>query len=418
MQEFGVGINYKCMVTPQCGIPRISMRRCSASSIHAAKVQFETAKSHTVFMTATLPSKTKEVEEVKKPFNPRKSDGRVTHYMAPEKMEIFKSLENWAESNVLVNLKPVERSWQPQDFLANPSSESFQDEIKELQERALEIPDEYYVCLVGDMITEEALPTYMSLLNRMDGMRDETGASSSPWAVWTRGWTAEENRHGDLLNKYVYLSGRVDMRQIEKTIQYLIGSGMNCLHLYYAFLENSPYLGFVYGSFQERATFISHGNTARHAKTYGDLKLAQICGTITADEKRHETAYAKIVEKLFEIDPDCTVLGFVDMMRKKITMRAHWMYDGQDRDLFNHYSCVAQRLGVYTASDYADMLEFFVKRWNVEKLQGLSSEGRKAQEYVYKLAPRIRRLEERTQEMSKGGQSCPFSWIFNREVAL
>ncbi|KAK8558221.1 hypothetical protein V6N13_038694 [Hibiscus sabdariffa] len=32
--------------------------------------------------------------------------------------------------------------------------------------------------------------------------------------------------HGDLLNKYLYFSGRVDMRQIEKTIQYLIGSGM------------------------------------------------------------------------------------------------------------------------------------------------------------------------------------------------
>eukprot|EP01018_Ginkgo_biloba_P035360 Gb_30830 [translate_table: standard] len=402
----------KCMVAPQCGIPRTSMHRCSASSIHGAKLQFETAKSHGVFMTATLPSKTKEVEEVKKPFNPRKSDGRVTHFMAPEKMEIFKSLENWAESNVLVNLKPVERSWQPQDFLPNPSSESFQDEMKELQERALEIPDEYYVCLVGDMITEEALPTYMSLLNRTDGVRDETGASPSPWAVWTRAWTAEENRHGDLLNKYVYLSGRVDMRQIEKTIQYLIGSGMD------VGMENSPYLGFVYTSFQERATFISHSNTARHAKTYGDLKLAQICRTIAADEKRHETAYAKIGKKLFEIDPDCAVLAFADMMRNKITMPAHLMYDGQDRDLFNHYSCVAQRLGIYTARDYADILEFFVKRWNVEKLGGLSSEGRKAQEYVCKLAPRIRRLEERAQEMSKGGQSCPFSWIFNREVAL
>jgi acyl-[acyl-carrier-protein] desaturase len=39
-------------------------------------------------------------------------------------------------------------------------------------------------------------------------------------------WTAEENRHGDLLHKYLYLCGRVDMRQIEKTIQYLIGFGM------------------------------------------------------------------------------------------------------------------------------------------------------------------------------------------------
>ncbi len=45
--------------------------------------------------------------------------------------------------------------------------------------------------------------------------RDETGAQDQPWADWTRQWTAEENRHGDLLNKYLYLCGKVDMRQIE-----------------------------------------------------------------------------------------------------------------------------------------------------------------------------------------------------------
>ncbi|XXG50389.1 hypothetical protein AAC387_Pa02g4415 [Persea americana] len=39
------------------------------------------------------------------------------------------------------------------------------------------------------------------------------------------------------------------------------------------------------------------------------------------------------------------------------------MYDGEDQNLDNHYSTVAQRMGVYTADDYADMLEFFVKRW-------------------------------------------------------
>jgi acyl-[acyl-carrier-protein] desaturase len=37
-------------------------------------------------------------------------------------------------------------------------------------------------------------------------------------------WTAEENRHGDLMNKYLWLTGRVDMRAVETTIQNLIGS--------------------------------------------------------------------------------------------------------------------------------------------------------------------------------------------------
>jgi hypothetical protein len=46
------------------------------------------------------------------------------------------------------------------------------------------------------MVTEEALPTYMTMLNTLDGVRDETGASQTPWGIWTRAWTAEENRWG------------------------------------------------------------------------------------------------------------------------------------------------------------------------------------------------------------------------------
>ncbi|XVF84253.1 hypothetical protein PTKIN_Ptkin17bG0018000 [Pterospermum kingtungense] len=364
-------------------------------------------RSPKFFMASTLRSDSKEVENLKRPLHVQ-----VTHSLPPQKVEMFKSLEDWAEKNILTLLKPVEKCWQPQDFLPDPASDGFHDQVKELRERAKEIPDDYYVVLVGDMITEEALPTYQTMLNTLDGTRDETGASLTSWAIWTRAWTAEENRHGDLLNKYLYLSGRVDMKQIEKTIQYLIGSGMD------PHTENNPYRGFIYTSFQERATFISHGNTARLAKNRGDINLAQICGNIAADEKRHETAYTKIVEKLFEIDPDGTILAFTDMMKKKIRMPAEFMYDGRDDNLFDHFSAVAQRLGVYTAKDYADIVEFLVERWKVKDLTGLSADGRKAQDYVCKLAPIIRKLEEKAQEKAKQAPSVPFSWIFDRQVKL
>ncbi|KAK4801009.1 hypothetical protein SAY86_021496 [Trapa natans] len=35
------------------------------------------------------------------------------------------------------------------------------------------------------------------MINTLDGVRDETGASLNPWVTWTRQWTAEENRHED-----------------------------------------------------------------------------------------------------------------------------------------------------------------------------------------------------------------------------
>ncbi|XP_020596392.1 stearoyl-[acyl-carrier-protein] 9-desaturase, chloroplastic-like [Phalaenopsis equestris] len=383
-----------------------------AARLHGSGGRSAHARSPQVSMAATIGTSSRVVMP-KKPFTPpREVHEQITHSMPPQNVEIFKSLENWANDNILVHLKPVEKCWQPQDFLPDPSAESFHDEVRELRERSKEIPDEFFVVLVGDMITEEALPTYQTMLNTLDGVRDETGASPTSWAVWTRAWTAEENRHGDLLNKYMYLSGRVDMKQIERTIQYLIGSGMDPR------TENNPYLGFIYTSFQERATFISHGNTARLAKEHGDLKLAQVCGIIASDEKRHETAYTKIIEKLFEIDPDGTVIAFADMMKKKISMPAHLMFDGRDDNLFEHFSAVAQQLGVYTAKDYADILQFLVARWKVEELTGLSGDGKKAQDFVCTLVPRIRRLDERAQARSKQGGKMRFSWIYDREVVF
>ncbi|KAL4290429.1 hypothetical protein GQ457_14G001420 [Hibiscus cannabinus] len=250
------------------------------------------------------------------------------------------------------------------------------------------------------------------MLNITDGIRDETGASLTSWAIWIREWTAEENKHGDLLIKYLYLSERVDMRQIEKMIQYLIGLGMDVK------LENNPYRIFIYTSFQERATFISHNNTAKLFREHGDTELAKLCGFIAADEKQHETAYSKIIEKLFKIDPDETVQAFADMMRKKITMPAYLMYDGRDGNLFNHFSIVAQRLGVYTTKDYTDILEFLVDRWKVKDLTGLSADGRKAQEFECELPSRLRKLEEKAQLAAKRAPTFPFNWIPDRELKL
>lgn len=60
------------------------------------------------------------------------------------------------------------------------------------------------------------------------------------------------------------------MQSVEVTIQNLITSGMDPK------TENDPYLGFIYTSFQERATKISHGNTAAHAAKYGECLVLHL----------------------------------------------------------------------------------------------------------------------------------------------
>ena len=295
-------------------------------------------------------------------------------------------------------------------------------QVRELQKRSGEMPDEHLLVLVGDMVTEEALPTYMTMLNTLDGVRDETGASETAWAQWTRKWTAEENRHGDAMNKYLWLTGKVNMKAVEVTIQNLIGSGMDPK------TENTPYLGFIYTSFQERATKIAHGNTARFAKEHGDEVLSKLCGLVAADEGRHEIAYQRIVDELFKRDPEGTLLAFADMMKKQIVMPAHLMDDGQHhgrtgRALFTDYSAVAERTGVYTPEDYVDIMEHLITRWDIAARK-VSGEAAQAQEFLMAQPERIRKLaafakRKKEAAAAKGAVTHEhFSWIFGREVLL
>jgi len=344
-------------------------------------------------------------------------NGQVLHSISEERLELVRGLGDYIATTVQPLLKPVDKCWQPADFLPASEDPDFIDKVRELRKRAAGLPDDYLVVFTGDMVTEEALPTYMTMLNTLDGVRDETGASKTPWATWTREWTAEENRHGDVMNKYMYLTGRVNMKSIEVTIQNLIGSGMDPK------TENNPYLGFVYTSFQERATKISHGNTARHALEHGDDVLAKICGSIASDEGRHEQAYSKIVDALFERDPNGSLLAFADMMRKQIVMPAHLMNDGAHsstgRNLFADFSLVAERTGTYTAFDYADIMDHLITRWEVAGRSGLSGEAAAAQEYLVKLPDRIRKLTERSNARRKAAPpTVGFSWIFDRKVEL
>jgi acyl-[acyl-carrier-protein] desaturase len=298
--------------------------------------------------------------------------------------------------------------------LPDLSQEGWEDEVKEIRKMAEGVPDDIMVVLVGDMVTEEALPTYQTLLNTFEGCDDPTGDTDTAWARWSRGWTSEENRHGDLLNKYLYLGGRCDMRSVEITIQHLITNGFN------PGAQKDPYRGFVYTSFQERATKISHGNVGLLAGKYGDKSLRKICGKIAGDEGRHEKAYQIFCEEILKRDPDGLIMVFGDMMRGQIIMPAELMTDGVHENLYEDFSDIAQRLGVYTALDYADIMKHLVKRWDLENLEGLGPEAEKEREYLCKLPDRYRKLAERSMNKKKKvNEEEPkktFSWINGRSV--
>lgn len=317
------------------------------------------------------------------------------------RLEVMKFLGLKIDELVKDYLKPIDTNWQPSDLLPDSTSDNFYEEIKVIQESCRELPYDYMAVLIGDTITEEALPTYESWLMAVEGVSQ---LEPQGWAKWVRWWTAEENRHGDLLNKYLYLSGRVNMKEMETSTQYLIADGFDIG------TGSDPYRNFVYTSFQELATNISHRRTATLSKQFGNAHLSKICGVIAADEMRHAKAYKEFVRRIFEIDPSEMMLAFEDMMKKKIVMPAHFLRETGMKmgATFSHFSDAAQRLGVYTAQDYIQILTDLVEEWGIENIRGLNEQGEKARDYLVKLPVRLKRIAERTKVPEL---EYEFNWI-------
>ena len=299
-------------------------------------------------------------------------------------------------------LKPIDTIWQPSDLLPASEHESFSEELQELKRKASNLSYDLFAVLIGDTITEEVLPTYEAWLSTLHSTSDDT---ESGWNKWVRGWTSEENRHGDVLNRYLYLSGRVNMKEMEISTQHLLNDGFDIGS------AHDPYNSFIYTSFQELATNVSHRRVAQIAKKEGDDLLARICGHVASDEARHANAYKSFVQKIFEIDPNQMMLSFEYMMRKKIVMPAHYLREsGEERGAaFKFFSEAAQRQGIYTTLDYIDILLSLITEWRIESLRNLSDAGEKARDYVMALPARLAKLAER---ISPNYSSHKFSWIY------
>lgn len=322
-----------------------------------------------------------------------------------EHRNVIRAIEP-AVADHLSLLLPLDRAWQPTDYL--PDLEvSWRDEVERFRTAAQTVSDDLLVVLVGDMVTEEALPSYSVALNGL--VRDDEGTSPAPWARWLRGWTAEENRHGDLLNAYLRLSGRVHMRAVERTIHDLIANGFNPQ------TQADPYSLLVYTAFQERATRLSHGNVGRTASRHGDPNLARICGVIAGDEARHEAFYTRMMAEVLEHDPAGGILAFHSMLRGRIAMPGRFMDDGRNPDLFDHFAIVAQRINVYTVRDYASIIEHLVTAWDIAG-RAVTGEAARAQEELCQQAGRHMRLAERTATALAKQPPRAFSWIRDRKV--
>lgn len=110
------------------------------------------------------------------------------------------------------------------------------------------------------------------------------------------------------------------------------------------------------------------------------------------------------------------MIALEKMMKHTIVMPSRLMSDNVDPDLFGIFSAITQRNGIYTALDYAQIMDHVVRLWKIGDQPVRSDAAKSAQDYVAQLPGRYMKMAERSMARMTKVPPRPLSWIFDRTV--
>lgn len=293
--------------------------------------------------------------------------------------ELVRSLDDRAGALADKYLLPEEKIWFPDKFIP-PSLEGKID----LRDReGVRVPRLLAVVLVGNGITEDGLSMFETMLNRAEGMADDTGADDTGHAKWSRGWTAEELRHGRVIRSYLECVPSVDLSAVDRIQHKYIAGGFD------PGIRRDPYRLVVYPSMQEPATETPHKRTGHAAHDHELLVLTKTSIQVGSDEGRHGNYYADMGSEIIDRDPE----GFIDEYYY-IAHERKMVMPGANMDGFAVFMNAAIALDAYGPADYVKIVADLNARWDLEHLSLTGDADRKREkllgEYTHERATRLR----------------------------
>jgi acyl-[acyl-carrier-protein] desaturase len=317
-----------------------------------------------------------------------------SHALA-SKLEVLADLEP-VVADLIQKHEAKRELWYPSDFLPADQGQDGEGPLRELRDRALDISDSARVAVALNILTEEGLPHFHRLVAEQLGNR-------TFWSTWNNLWTAEEDRHGNILRDYVRDSRLLNFSVLERLQFDYIRSGFN------PDWHGDPYKIFVYTSCQEKATQISHLNTGKLV-AHEEPLLHSITQKISQDEARHFAFYMNIFKEILHRDPNhallsaCSILPSIEMPGISIIN-------------FNEYADVVRRAGIYGPREYKQIVENLIASWKVEVLQHLDEIGRKAQDKIMAIPARLEKVAEYIESRCTA-KSFRFEVVFGRVLQM
>ncbi len=308
---------------------------------------------------------------------------------------------------VLADLEPVvaefikqhqskRELWFPSEFL--PAGEQDIDDkmIADLRDRARGLPDSARVAITINIVTEEGLPHFHRVIA-------ESLGSTNFWSVWNKLWTAEEDRHGNILRDYIRDSRLLNFKALEEIQFEYLRAG------YQPKWTHDPYQVFIYTTCQEKATQISHSNTGKFAAECEPL-LHSITQKIAQDESKHYAFYMNVFREILARDPN-GALQAASVIMPSIDM------PGISISNFNDYADVIRRAGIYGLRDYQKIVEQLIAGWSIDVMTYLNEAGRKAQEKIMSIPSRIESVAQYIETRSRA-KSFSFEVVYGRVLEM
>jgi acyl-[acyl-carrier-protein] desaturase len=311
------------------------------------------------------------------------------------KLEVLQDLEEKVRELMETHERKREL-WFPSDLLGPAPDEDPDAHFAQLRAQADGIPDPARAALALNLLTEEGLPHFHRLLAVYLG-------DDSFWRSWNNLWTAEEDRHGQVLHDYARDTRILQQRKLEEMQFEYLRAG------FHPEWDRDPYRVFAYTTVQERATQFSHSETGKIVAEY-EPRLAQVLSQVAKEEARHYTFYRTVFEEILKRDPD-QALHSASFILPAIDM------PGVTMPGFKDLADVIRRAGIYGPRDYLRIVQEQIRYWKIESLEGLNELGRKAQEKILGIPARLKRIAEYMETRTKS-KTFSFEVVFNREFAM
>jgi acyl-[acyl-carrier protein] desaturase len=298
-----------------------------------------------------------------------------------ETRALLRQLEATAEENLGRHLASAE-DWMPHEYIPWRQGRNYaglggepwsadQSRLSPIARTAMEL----------NLLTEDNLPSYHAELIQTFGRQ---GA----WGVWVNRWTAEEGRHAACIRDYLLFTRGVDPGRLEQARMATLQAGWDS--------GGKPVLhAFVYVSFQELATRISHRNTGRYCD---DPVAERLLARIAMDENLHMIFYRDLVTAALEIAPSQTLRAIADEV-------AGFAMPGSVVPGFARRAIQIARAGIYDLRiHHDDVIMPLVRHWRVFEITGLDADGEQAR---HDLAAALAALDARATRFAERQGELP-----------